>query len=237
MQLIIVLVICFLFITLLLGSLFLHEMSHAYTMKRCRIKVNYVKVGVGPVFYKFRIKGILVILSLFPCASSVTYDTTSFHHLEKRKRLVIDSAGILMNFAVALIGWGILYMRFQLPVSYFFNPIGLWNELERILLRTTELEWRLVYFSIVTLVSFNSVLFMVNSLPIFPCDGESLLRLLIPNERLATIIGIFLAALLLVLTQGCSFKSSIGIFSCLAGILFLLSMVDYLSERKKVTVR
>lgn len=118
-------------------------------------------------------------------------------------------------------------------MSYIFHPIELWNEGERLVISEASLGWRLFYIAVITLVSFNSLLFIVNSLPVPPCEGESILQTLILNEKIATIIGAFCVGLFLVLSQGCSFKMGVG----MVGILFLLSLIDLIKERKKATIK
>lgn len=53
-----------LLVSLLLISLFIHEMSRVYMINRCEIKVDSVRVGINPSLFKFKQQDIPVIIHL-----------------------------------------------------------------------------------------------------------------------------------------------------------------------------
>ena len=53
-----------LLVSLLLISLFIHEMSRVYMINRYEIKVHSVRVGIDPSLFKFKQQDIPVIIHL-----------------------------------------------------------------------------------------------------------------------------------------------------------------------------
>ncbi|UUF11050.1 site-2 protease family protein [Turicibacter bilis] len=48
-------------------SLFIHEMSRVYMINRCEIKVDSVRVGIGPSLFKFKQQDIPLTIHLTSC--------------------------------------------------------------------------------------------------------------------------------------------------------------------------
>ena len=83
---------------LLLLLVILHEVGHMVAAQRCGVKVEEFCIGMGPRICSFSVRGIRVSVKLFPMGDSCEMDTETYEALPLRKKVIILSAGCIINF-------------------------------------------------------------------------------------------------------------------------------------------
>lgn len=104
----ILIVIAILFFGLII---FAHELGHFATAKWCGVKVNEFAIGMGPTIFKFQKGETKYSLRLFPiggfCAmegeDADSDDERSFGKKKVWQRMIIVTAGVIMNFLTGFI--------------------------------------------------------------------------------------------------------------------------------------
>lgn len=113
--------------------IFIHEGAHCLTAKIFKVKVNEFALGMGPKIFKFKIGETLYSLRLFPIGGFCSMegeddeseDERSFHKASVWKRMIIVSAGAIMNVIL-----GFVMMLILLAPQPFFasNTIAVFTE-------------------------------------------------------------------------------------------------------------
>ena len=103
--------------------IFLHELGHFLTAKKCGVKVNEFALGMGPKLIKFRKGETLYSLRLFPIGGFCSMegedgesdDSRAFGKKKVWQRMIIVVAGAVMNI---LLGF-VLMMITLIPTHLF----------------------------------------------------------------------------------------------------------------------
>ena len=113
--------------------IFIHEGAHCLSAKLFGVKVNEFALGMGPKLIKFKIGETLYSLRLFPIGGFCSMkgeddssdDERAFHKAAVWKRMIIVSAGAIMNIVLGFIMMLILLA----PQQYFAsNTIAVFTE-------------------------------------------------------------------------------------------------------------
>ena len=90
-------------------ALILHELGHLAAARLCRVPVTAMSLGWGPRLYSRTLSNINCQLRLLPIGAFVQMDMGVFRTRSINKQLLVLSAGVGVNLALALITWGTLF--------------------------------------------------------------------------------------------------------------------------------
>lgn len=106
------------FILILQLLVFVHELGHFFTARRAGVKVEEFGFGLPPKIFGFVRNGVLYSLNWLPLGGFVRMkgeesesgDSDSFSQKPLLSRFIILSAGVFMNFVLAVVCYSIVFM-------------------------------------------------------------------------------------------------------------------------------
>ena len=123
----------------------IHEFGHFIAMRWIRLPVEEVRVGIGPRIFQ---RGYFH-LHLIPVSAYIQCKEKAVKQLNASKRVLIDLAGIMMNFFVAFLVLLMLHQWIDVPISSIFHPITLFNESATYLYQAQNtIEFCFILFSV-----------------------------------------------------------------------------------------
>lgn len=142
-------------------ALSIHEYAHAYAAYKCGDPTarNLGRMTLDPVKHLDPIGTICLFLFRFGWAKPVPVNSRNFKH-GKRDNIIVSLAGIIANFIMSFIAFGIYFI--------IFYKLGFQNEI-----------FQNIMLPIVTL---NITLGIFNILPIPPLDGFQFLSSFLPYK-------------------------------------------------------
>ncbi len=129
------LLVSFIKIIFLLGFLiFIHEGGHFIVAKICNVKVNQFAIGFGPKIMEHKGKETSYTLRLIPLGGFVSMEgevqiskeERAFNKASITKRILIVSAGALVNIIFGLILYFILVLIIQKNLIFSFKATGIY---------------------------------------------------------------------------------------------------------------
>jgi regulator of sigma E protease len=124
----------FYFILIIITLIFTHELGHFLASKMFNVKVEEFGVGFPPRIFKFKKGETLYSLNLIPLGgfckilgeNETINDKRSFSQQPAYKKIIILLAGVIFNFAFAIIIYSILF-SIGLPSLTDFNSKDLYQ--------------------------------------------------------------------------------------------------------------
>ena len=114
-----ILIVVILFEILIIG----HEFGHYITAKRVGIKINEFSIGMGPAIFSRQKGDTLYSLRLFPIGGYVamegedddSQDERSFNKKTIPQKMLVVSAGAIMNYLMAIVILVVMFMYIGAP--------------------------------------------------------------------------------------------------------------------------
>ena len=184
----------FYIITVLIISIFVHELSHLFAALICKIHVKTFSIGFGKPFYKRIINGTNyqitpILLGGYVDLSGERDDAPNGFLLTKyRNKLILLFAGVSANLLLALLCFqsyfGNWFEGLNLSTQYCLSLFTNHHFNSLLLFRETGNDYLL------TLGVTNLLCFYFNLIPIPPTDGSLMIIYTLPSKLKQSILDI-----------------------------------------------